>query len=338
MVICLCLSVKKDNANKILSYLLKKDLVRKDLKIRHDRDFVDIPVKRAPDIEGTSVQKLDFKEREIPVSPVDRINHKIEKMGFKGKFPEKFITLGNSIFIKESRMPEFPEEVYRMAAGEFQADTIYLDRGINYTSLREPDMVVLWGKGGTVIHEENGVFYSFDPAKIMFSPGNVNSRIAESKVRFKGMTVVDMFAGIGYFSLQVGKGSPKSRIFACEINPDSYSFLVQNIKRNRLEEVITPMPGDCRSSTLGIGADYIIMGHFDSPYFLSTALRMSHKGTIINMHLLCDTASIGTHWLKIQEMARNLGYIMDFQGQGVVKSYGPHLWHISTKFEIVSAL
>lgn len=334
MVLCECLSVKKGSANKILSYLLNRDLVRKDLRIRFDSEYVHIPVREGARAKGTLVQVLEFQERELPVPPVDRINSELQEMGIKERFPEKFIKLGTSLIIKENRLPKFPQKIYKLIAREFQAGAIYLDRGISGSPIREPDITLIWGKSGEVRHEENGVFYSFDPTKVMFSPGNVNSRVGKSREEFNGAIVVDMFAGIGYFTLQIAKGSPMAKIYACELNPISFSYLKQNIIKNKMAGRIAALPGDCRSSTKGIKADYILMGHFASPNFLSAALRISHRGTTINMHLLCDTNSMGSHWYGIMKSARNLGYTLDFVGQEVVKSYGPHLWHVSTKFVV----
>ncbi len=338
MVLCQCLSVPKGSANKILSYLLKKDLVRKDLKIRDDGEYVYIPVREGTDLKGTTMLVLEFQERDLPISPVESINLKLGEMGIKDRFPEKYTKLGNSLFIKEGRLPRFPKKVFLMAAREFHASAIYLDRGISGSPLREPDATLIWGKGGELTHEENGVLYTFDPTKVMFSPGNVNSRVGESRGEFNGMAVVDMFAGIGYFTLQIAKGSPLAKIYACELNPISFSFLMHNVRKNKMEDRITLLPGDCRSTTMGIKADYILMGHFDSPNFLSTALRISHMGTVINMHLLCDTNSINSHWYRIMESARHLGYALDFLGQNIVKSYGPHLWHVSAKFVVLRML
>jgi tRNA wybutosine-synthesizing protein 2 len=338
MVLCECLSVPKSSANKVLSYLLKQDVVRKDLKIRYEMNHVLIPVKSPIKLDGTLAERHDFQVRDLTVSPVERVNRKLEEMGIEGRFPDKFIMFGDSLFIKEKRFQRLPLKVFGMIAKEFCANSIYLDRGIGESPIREPDVKLLWGRKGGVTHEENGIFYSFDPTKVMFSPGNVNSRIWESKGHFNEKTVVDMFAGIGYFTLQVAKGSPRARIFACELNPNSFDFLVQNIRKNRMEDRINPLPGDCRSSTYGLRADYILMGHFDSPQFLATALRMSHKGTMINMHIICDTATINSHWIGIQRRARELGYLIDILDQKVVKSYGPHLWHVSSRFIVTAAL
>ncbi len=338
MVLCECLSVPKNRANKVLSYLLKQDIVRKDLKIRYLNDQVFIPVKKSVNIEGTNAEKVDFHTRDLPVSPVERVNKALEMMGIEARLPEKFIMLGNSLFIKESRFQKIPHNVYQLIANEFDVENIYLDKGIGESPIREPDIKHIWGKGGEVTHEENGLLYTFDPIKVMFSPGNVNSRIRESGEHFNGKTVVDMFAGIGYFTLEVAKGSPGARIFACELNPNSYGYLVQNIRKNRMEDRIKTLPGDCRSSTYGIKADYILMGHFDSPHFLAAALRLSHKGTVINMHVICDTAALEKHWQTIQKKARDLGYVIDFLDQNVVKSYGPHLWHVSMRFMVTLGL
>ena len=47
-----------------------------------------------------------------------------------------------------------------------------------------------------------------------------------------------MFAGIGYFSLPIGKHSNPEKIYSIELNPVSYTFLEKNIKLNHLEEKI----------------------------------------------------------------------------------------------------
>lgn len=334
MVLCQCLSVPKANANRMLSYLLKRDMVRKDLKIRFEAGNVYIPVRQRVELDGATTRELDFSGRDMPVSPVERTNAKLRAMGIADKFPEKFIMLGKALLVKEARLARFPRKAYPMIAEEFGVESLYVDRGITLSPLREPDISLLWGKNDTITHEENGVFYTFDPARVMFSPGNVNARIGASSNEFNGKTVVDMFAGIGYFTLQMARGSPGSRIYACEKNPESYRYLEQNVRNNGLEGIITPLQGDCRLTTSGIEADYVLMGHFDSMYFLPAALGMSHQGTIINLHVLCDTSGINASWQGIQERARHLGYLLDFNGQRVVKSYGPHLWHTSVRMSV----
>ncbi len=62
-------------------------------------------------------------------------------------------------------------------------------------------MRLLKGDNGWVRHLEGGVVYSLDVTRCMFSSGNVTERTRMGKLRASGETVVDLFAGIGYYTL-----------------------------------------------------------------------------------------------------------------------------------------
>lgn len=57
------------------------------------------------------------------------------------------------------------------------------------------------GNNGWVDHRENGITYSFDATKCMFSWGNLSEKLRMARLDCKEETVVDLFAGIGYFVL-----------------------------------------------------------------------------------------------------------------------------------------
>jgi len=105
----------------------------------------------------------------------------------------------------------------------------------------------------------------------MFSKGNINERMYLPRLIRNNEIVIDMFAGIGYFSLGIAKFSNAKKIYAIELNPESYEFLVKNIKINNLENKLEPLLGDCKIivpqlSQKNIIADRIIMGVFPAPY------------------------------------------------------------------------
>lgn len=68
-------------------------------------------------------------------------------------------------------------------------------------STRDSNVVLLYGQDGWVRHRENGILYCFDATKCMFSSGNVSEKLRMANMDCTGETVVDLFAGIGYFVL-----------------------------------------------------------------------------------------------------------------------------------------
>jgi len=68
------------------------------------------------------------------------------------------------------------------------------------------------------VHRENGVIFNLDARKVMFSAGNLKERMRMSLFG-KDEFVVDMFAGIGYFTLQMAVHSRPRKIMAIEMNP-----------------------------------------------------------------------------------------------------------------------
>jgi tRNA wybutosine-synthesizing protein 3 len=60
---------------------------------------------------------------------------------------------------------------------------------------------ILVGDNGWVDHRENGILYSFDATKCMFSWGNLSEKLRMGRLNCKDEVIVDLFAGIGYFVL-----------------------------------------------------------------------------------------------------------------------------------------
>lgn len=330
------ISVERERSDHIIRYLLKNDLIRKDLKIKPAGNRVQIPLKRPVRVMDYTPQEMDFDPR------VSQNSDSSESDGSgmfnsSGSFPKRWIRLGDAIIIKKEYLGShhIPYEIIARRTG---ARSIYVDSGRIWGDVRKPSIKLVFGSPGPVIHIENGIRYRLDPMSVMFSPGNVNERIRQGRLILQDATVIDMFAGIGYFSLQLAKYTGLSRIYAAEINPDSFQFLRDNISMNRLSNRISAFNGDCRTVLPDVVADYIIMGHFRSREYLTSALSHSHRGTILNMHLLVSTERIDDHWMDISQMAVKLGYRLDFLRQRIVKSFAPHLWHISLDMTVLKTV
>ncbi|MFW9895979.1 MAG: class I SAM-dependent methyltransferase family protein, partial [Candidatus Thorarchaeota archaeon] len=90
------------------------------------------------------------------------------------------------------------------------------------------------------MHKENYCVYKLDIKKTYFSPRLVYERRRISNFKFQeNEIIVDMFAGVGPFSIQIAKLNPVE-IHAFDINPEAYKYLKINIKLNKLKGKIIP--------------------------------------------------------------------------------------------------
>ncbi|KAG8223815.1 hypothetical protein J437_LFUL003701, partial [Ladona fulva] len=69
------------------------------------------------------------------------------------------------------------------------------------------------------------MLYSWDVMKCMFSPGNATERHRISQMDCEGETIVDLYAGIGYFTLPFLLHANASFVHACEWNSDAIEAL-----------------------------------------------------------------------------------------------------------------
>lgn len=149
---------------------------------------------------------------------------------------------------------------------------------------REPVYKILFGSETETINKENGCLFKLDLSKVMWSKGNNNERLRIAKLVGDGETVIDMFAGIGYFSIPIGVHSNAKQVYAIEINPNSYHYLCENIILNKIDN-ITPLLGDCMDITPRFKADRIVMGYVKTTHhYLKVAIDSLNKGGILHYH------------------------------------------------------
>jgi tRNA wybutosine-synthesizing protein 2 len=141
--------------------------------------------------------------------------------------PTKWEKIGDILVIKlPNHLEEYKKEICEKYAKTLCCKTVLVDLGIS-GDYREPKVEKVYGSSLETIHLENGVRFKLDASRIMFSSGNLKERIRMASISSPKETVVDLFAGIGYFTLPIAVHSKPKKIFACEINPIAYNYLCQ---------------------------------------------------------------------------------------------------------------
>jgi tRNA G37 N-methylase Trm5 len=78
----------------------------------------------------------------------------------------------------------------------------------------------------------------------MFSWGNITEKLRIASFDCSNETVIDLFAGIGYFTLVYLIKAKAKQVIACEWNPASVESLKNNLKLNNCEDRCIVLEGD----------------------------------------------------------------------------------------------
>ncbi len=318
----------KENAEEIRRYAEKiKAKDKKRLIVQKD-DFVEIPIYD----EYESYFDHEIVEQESPLFAKEYDMAKILRREIPSDLhpfiPRKYKIIGDIIMIK------MPPELrgYKNRIGEIllsihpRCKSVWEDKG-KKGMLRKPDVELITGEGSETIHREGGCYFKLDVTQVMFSPGNLAERMRAGRMVKEGEVVVDMFAGIGYFSIPAAVHSHPMRIYSIETNPQSYAYLLENIQLNKADKIV-PVLGDSMFITPQGIADRVFMGHINSHEFLPVAVRALKEKGFIHYHESTPEAVLERPVDRIKQAAENEGKKAKIERFRKVKHYSPGVLHV----------
>lgn len=243
----------------------------------------------------------------------------------EGLLPSSYQIIGNVLLLRFMKIKEIRQKK-RIALSIPKllpyVKTVCEISGVE-KEFRTPQVRKLAGDETETVHKEHGILYKLDASKIMFSKGNLFERQRLVRLVKKDETVIDMFAGIGYFSLPLAKHVKK--IYAVEKNPVAFRYLKKNIKLNRIKNV-EPILGDNRTLKLEGIANRIIMGYFpNTEKFLPFAINMLKQKGTIHFH---NTYKMNELWEKPIRQLDKLGINYKITRKKKVKSVAPKTYHV----------
>jgi tRNA wybutosine-synthesizing protein 2 len=90
----------------------------------------------------------------------------------------------------------------------------------------------------------------------MFCSGNISEKLRISSFDCSNEVVVDLFAGIGYFTLPYLVNARARFVHACEWNPRAVEALKRNMALNKIEATRFEIrEGDCRTASWFLSLD-----------------------------------------------------------------------------------
>ncbi|MEK6927987.1 MAG: hypothetical protein AABX11_06155 [Nanoarchaeota archaeon] len=92
-------------------------------------------------------------------------------------------------------------------------------------------------KSKEVIYRENGCFFRFNTDTCYFSPRLANERLEVAKMVKPGEEVLVLFGGVAPFAIVIAKESKAKRVVSVELGKDCSKYALENVKRNKLNNV-----------------------------------------------------------------------------------------------------
>ena len=195
--------------------------------------------------------------------------------------PRGYQQLGSVLLV---RLPDELRPYFSVIGESWQevlgARTVLRPRGPVEGDWRLPSVDVIAGDETETEVLEHGIRYRFDAQRVLFSRGNKIERALAGRLVRPGETVIDLFAGIGYFALPAAVHGQAQKVIACEANPVAFRYLTENARRNRVDHIIHPVAGDNRTVPLPQGtADRIFLGYLPSSLPWNSGERSRCFGT-----------------------------------------------------------
>jgi tRNA (guanine37-N1)-methyltransferase len=170
-----------------------------------------------------------------------------------------------------------------------------------------------------------------DVSSVYFNPRLSNERMRVASQVNNQERVLDMFAGVGPYTILIAKKQPGAVIYSIDINPQAFKYLKENLLLNRVADRVIPYLGDARSivpEILKNAATRVVMNlPSEAIYFVDTALRsLQSDGGIIHYY---SFASRGEKVANIVELVskvveRNGRKVQSVRFAKVLKEIAPN--------------
>jgi len=112
------------------------------------------------------------------------------------------------------------------------------------------------------LYREYGCLFNIDLAKCYFSPRLSFERMRIAQLVQAGEVVINMFAGVGCYSMIIARHSKAERVYSIDINPVAVEYIEENAKLNKVEDRVVSVEGDAKliiEERLQSTADRVLM-------------------------------------------------------------------------------
>lgn len=314
----LYIRVQRREGESIRKKLIELCVLDKSLKIKPAREDLLFPV--LTHVEGFGELGTDFfevLEYESPLAQAPGAYELIGDIAIIDQHEENVMDIANVLLQHKNIKTVF--QATSAVSGEYRTRELLFIAGEKKTE---------------TIYRENGCRYLLDVSSVYFTPRLSTERMRIAGQVTDGAKVVDMFAGIGPFSILIAKRFPGAHVIAIDKNPVAIKYLKENAKLNKIKN-IEIKEGDAREEILEISdADHVIMNLPHSAMdFIDVALGIMKRGGVIHFYAISHEDNLFDGiFREIEEYAGRAGFQVNSLDRRIVRPYAPYQYNVCIDF------
>jgi len=329
-----CLKVPKSEGEKIRKELMKKNLLYEEGVIDSEDNYLFIPLKKEPkwqldefeyEIVDREIEERDKKERNY--KNLVEIPEELEKY-----LPSSYDIIGDIALVK------IPEEIkeYKNQIGlailetHKNLTTVLEDKGV-YGKFRKRDIEHIAGDKKTeTTYREHEAEFKIDVGSVYFSPRLATERWRVVEKTKKNEVVLDMFAGVGPYTVLIGRNVEVEHIYSIDLNPEAIKYLEQNVKKNNLKDLVTVYEGDAENIAPKLSCDRVIMNlPHSSKDFIEPALSSIKRKGHLHYYEIIEEDKKEKSLESLSKKIDELGYSSEILEERVVRTYSSTELHMA---------
>jgi Predicted methyltransferase len=208
-------------------------------------------------------------------------------------------------------------------SGEFRTRPLKFIAGVNKTD---------------TIHKEYGCKYKVDLQRAYFTPRLSSERHRILSQIKKDDVVIDMFAGVGPYSIMIAKNASPKCVIANDKNAEAVSLLLENIALNKAANM-TALNEDALflSEKYPKTGDHVIMNLPHNAFdFLDTAVAVCKPGGVIHYYAMTSEDDLFDGSIElIRKAAEKQNREIEVIEKRNVRSYAPRQYNICLDVRIL---
>ena len=323
------LRVRREYGERMRKALVESGLLDRSRKIRADETHVYLPVLDMGAARSNNLEQIapfepvqiDFPPEERPATPEDILGYRpsFEVVGDIAMVEEADAEAVAAAIMATSKGIKAVISPISEVEGEFRTRRFRHIAGEARTS---------------TIHKEHSLRYKVDLEGAYFTERLGTERLRIAKLVKPGDFVLDMFAGVGPFSLLLAKKG--AQVVAMDKNPLAIRCLKENAVLNRVQN-IDILEGDAAELALGYEgqADHVIMNlPHSASSFLVPAMRAAKSGGVVHYYCIAPENDLYRDEALIRKAAKEMGAEVEALYRGIVRSYAPRRHNVVIDFRV----